>query len=245
VWTQPPDTTPETPTDSEIQRILDNIQSSSNITAARRNACKAAAQVMLEKGFAPAFVAGMLANVCKEGNTGQFESSAYTTNPEPDYLVYMDKNYNYRSEYSSKYIYNKNVNTVYDILTTLKTSSNNTWKINGSRVGFGLGSVQWTFIRTYTLVGMYLEVNGQNNAITIDQAIQAECEMIAYELKDGDFKSVYVDWQKDNAANLNSQTAVYNAGYTICAKYEKPGGGATAANTRGNLAKLIYADIMK
>ena len=55
-------------------------------------------EVLLDDGFAPAFVAGILGNIMVEGDCGRFESSAYISNPdaEPDYLVYPDENYDYR-----------------------------------------------------------------------------------------------------------------------------------------------------
>jgi len=56
----------------------------------------------------------------------------------------MEAHYNYQKEYSGKRIYNNvDVNRVYDILFEINSTSKGTWKINGSRAGFGLGAVQW------------------------------------------------------------------------------------------------------
>jgi len=82
----------------------------------------------------------------------------------------MEAHYNYQKEYSGKRIYNNvDVNRVYDILFEINSTSKGTWKINGSRAGFGLGAVQWTFGRTYTLVQLYLQFNGGGASITSEQ----------------------------------------------------------------------------
>ena len=76
-------------------------------TLSKKDTLVAMAEVLLDDGFAPAFVAGILGNIMVEGDCGRFESSAYISNPdaEPDYLVYMDENYDYREKYSYKLIY--------------------------------------------------------------------------------------------------------------------------------------------
>lgn len=74
------------------QEMVRNLQNSS---LRKKDTLAAMAQVLLDDGFAPAFVAGLLGNIIEEGDCGRFESSAYLSNPdaEPDYLVYMDENY--------------------------------------------------------------------------------------------------------------------------------------------------------
>ena len=67
---------------------------------------------MLESGFDPKFVAGMLGNICYEGNVGLFEYY----NSSQDYMQYMQNHYSYKSNYSGKYIYNVNLNNVYNML---------------------------------------------------------------------------------------------------------------------------------
>ena len=75
-------------------------------TLSQKDTLAAMAEVLLDDGFAPAFVAGILGNIMVEGDCGRFESSAYISNPdaEPDYLVYLDENYDYREKYSYKLI---------------------------------------------------------------------------------------------------------------------------------------------
>lgn len=226
-------------------RILDNIKNSPNIPAGEKtDACIETAKIMLENGYEPSFVAGMLANICKEGAAGKFESSNYVSHPEkePDYLRYMDAHHGYRSKYSGQYIYNNiDVREVYELL---KSFDQQDWNIGGSRVGFGLGSVQWTFSRTYTLVQLYLEVNGNQRIISRPQVIQAESLMILRELQGG-YQHVYTNWKAANSANLNSQIAAGAAGDTLCYNYEKPKSRATSRYERADLARAIYADMMK
>ena len=235
----PPGVVVSTP--SENEQLLININASSNITTAKKPACYAAAKAMLKEGFAPAFIAGLLANIIYEGKTGQFESSAYANQKKrPDYLKYMDANYDYRAKYSGRYIYDSgmNVQTVNGILATLSKTN---WKVGTSRAGFGLGSAQWTFGRSYTLSKLYLEVNGGKATITKDQAIKAEALMFTRELK-GNYASVYSNWKK-NTAKMTGPEAAKQAGITICKNYEVPAFDTSAA--RGKLAKSIYTDMIK
>jgi len=228
---------------AEIQKILNNIKNSSNIPNEKKDSCIATAKVMLENGFAVAYVVGMLANIKHEGNAGLFEGSNYSKNPslKPDYLVYMDANHNYATEYSNKAIYDKNLTTVYNILTDFH---NKNWKIGSSRVGFGLGSIQWTFERTYDLVKLYREVNGSKDKITKEQVIEAESKMIARELAKSSYSGIYSTWKGTNSAKLNSQDAAYDAGYKLCQNYEKPK-DTNQYSIRADFAKKIYPEIVK
>jgi len=226
---------------AEIQQMLNKLSKSSSIPASRMPGALATAKAMLEAGFQPAFVAGMLANICNEGNPGQFESSAYITNLEPSYLKNMDAHYNYRNLYSGQYIYSKNMTTVANMINALNKAG---WKASdGSRMGFGLGGVQWTFQRTYTLFQEYLKANGGASTITQAQVIQAEAQMILNELSSKAYSGIRASWMTANA-NLNTQTAAYDAAARLCTGYEVPANASAAAVTRGNLAKQIYASMM-
>ena len=224
-------------TNKNIEKILSNIKKSSNISRCgdeKIDTCVATAKVMLESGFDPKFVAGMLGNICYEGNIGLFEYY----NSSQDYMQYMQNHYSYKSNYSGKYIYNVNLNNVYNMLKQLHESSGGTWRINGSRVGFGLGSIQWTFGRTYELVKIYREVNGQKSTITKADATKAEGLMISRELNSSDYNYIYNSWK-------NSQSSAYNAAYKICISYEVPADKDNQGIQRGNLAEKIYSDMMK
>ena len=236
--------------ESQIQEILANIQncSTSTIPSDRKEPAIATAQAMLNDGYAPAFVAGMIANIVSEGATGQFESSKYVTNPsaKPDYLVYMDSQYAgtdyYLNNYSGKKIMDVNVQTVYSMLHSLKTASNDTWKINGSRVGFGLGSIQWTFSRSYTLVQLYLEVNNNQATISKAQAIEAEKLMIMRELKSSEYRGIVNTW-RNKCDNINSASAANIAGADLCNRYLRPA-DSSQAQKRATKAEAIYTAMM-
>lgn len=186
---------------------------------------------------------GLLSNICHEGNTGIFEYYNSNTDYHRNLNSYLQTNYSctYVSEYSGQYIYNKNVTTVYNLFTQLK---NMNWSYNGSRIGTGLGCIQWTFNRTYTLINIYREVNGNSSSITQEQALTAEGLMISRELS-GAYIDVYKNWKIENSPNLNSENAAYQAAYDICVNYEKPTDMYNKGDTRGNFAKLIYADIVQ
>ena len=189
--------------------------------------------VLLNKGYEPSFVAGVLGNINHEGNIGMFESSAYISHPEsePQYLKYMDKLYSYRTKYSGKCVTDVSMKELSKLMEKLKSKNYNEGK-------FGLGCVQWTGERTYTLVQLYLHECKNANKITLDQATTAEGKMIVRELS-GDHKYVYDQWKNENA-NKNSANAAYNAGSIICRKYEIPADANNKAITRGNTAKEIY-----
>ena len=224
-------------TNKNIEKVLSNIKNSSNISQygnEKIDTCVATAKVMLESGFDPKFVAGMLGNICYEGNVGLFEYY----NSSQDYMQYMQNHYSYKSNYSGKYIYNVNLNNVYNMLKQINDTSRGTWRINGSRAGFGLGSIQWTFGRTYELVKIYREVNGQNSTITKAQATKAEGLMISRELDSDSYRYIYNNWK-------GSQSSAYNAAYKICVSYEVPANKDYQGKQRGNLAEKIYSDMMK
>ncbi|MCL1879999.1 MAG: phage tail tip lysozyme [Actinomycetia bacterium] len=141
-----------------IEVMLGNIRSSGHVPDDVEAACVDVARTMLKGGYRPAFVAGLLGNICSEGNTGKFESSNYDNapTPEPYYLINMDKFYNYRKGYSGQRIYNKNLTTVYNLVFKLNADG---WYLPGkahtaeNSIGFGLGTVQWSWGRCYTLMG--------------------------------------------------------------------------------------------
>ncbi len=236
--------TPSNPTTPpNLQKILNNIQSSGNIPAAKKAACTVVATELYNLGYETAFIAGVLGNLCHEGNTGIFEYYNTNTNYHPNFNSYLQTYYGttYKAMFSGKYIYNMNLTTVYNIFTDL---NNRGWSYNGVRIGTGVGCIQWTFGRSYTLIKIYREVTGNGSSITKEQALAAEGLMVSRELN-GSYKSVYTTWKKNNAANLNSQDAAYNAAYDVCTKYERPSNMYESGKTRGNFARLVYADLIK
>ena len=216
-----------------LHQMMKKLKSKSSYSAAKKNTMSIIGTVLLNKGYEPSFVAGVLGNINHEGNIGMFESSAYISHPEsePQYLKYMDKLYSYRTKYSGKCVTDVSMKELSKLMEKLKSKNYKEGK-------FGLGCVQWTGGRTYTLVQLYLHECKNANKITLDQATTAEGKMIVRELS-GDHKYVYDQWKNENA-NKNSANAAYNAGSIICRKYEIPADANNKAITRGNTAKEIY-----
>ena len=212
-------------------------------TLSKKDTLVAMAQVLLDDGYAPAFVAGILGNILVEGDCGRFESSAYTANPDakPDYLVYLDENYDYREKYSYKLIYEGvSVKEVYAMILELGPEG-----ANGRGSCFGLGCLQWTsYERIKRLVENYLAVNGNTDTITLAQVQQAEGMTVSYELANT-YKSVYTTWQSENP-DQNTTEAAFAAGVIVCVRYGVPVGynTETVQNTRGALAESVYNVMM-
>ena len=212
-------------------------------TLSKKDTLVAMAEVLLDDGFAPAFVAGILGNIMVEGDCGRFESSAYISNPdaEPDYLVYMDENYDYREKYSYKLIYEGiSLQEVYNMILELGPEG-----ANGRGSCFGLGCLQWTsYERIKRLVENYIEVAGGAATITLAQVQEAEGMTVSYELNNT-YRSVYTTWQSENA-DQNTTEAAFAAGVIVCVRYGVPVGYNTEAvqNTRGALAEAVYNVMM-
>ena len=212
-------------------------------TLSKKDTLVAMAQVLLDDGYAPAFVAGILGNILVEGDCGRFESSAYTSNPdaEPDYLVYLDENYDYREKYSYKLIYEGiSLQEVYNMILELGPEG-----ANGRGSCFGLGCLQWTsYERIKRLVENYIEVAGDADTITLAQVQEAEGMTVSYELNNT-YRSVYTTWQSENA-DQNTTEAAFAAGVIVCVRYGVPVGYNTeeVQNTRGALAEAVYNVMM-
>ena len=209
----------------------------------KKDTLVAMAQVLLDDGYAPAFVAGILGNILVEGDCGRFESSAYVSNPDaqPDYLRYLDENYDYREKYSYKLIYEGiSVKEVYAMILELGPGG-----ANGRGSCFGLGCLQWTsYERIKRLVENYLSVNGNSDSITLAQVQEAEGMTVSYELAHT-YKSVYTTWQSENP-DQNTAEAAFAAGVIVCVRYGVPVGYNTedVQNTRGGLAEAVYNVMM-
>ena len=218
------------------QRAVSNLQADTSLglKGNKKTSITVMARTLLDAGYEPTFVAGVLANIIKEGSVGQFESSAYKSG-EPAYLVYMDKNYSYRSKYSGKNVTSVSLSALYQMLVNLQKGG---WKGK-----FGLGCAQWTGGRTKTLVEIYKNEAGGSDRITFSQASKAECRMIIKELS-GNKKWVYTGW-KSASAKMTAANAAYEAGSRFCLNYEVPANRTVKARERGNLAKKVYQVIMK
>ena len=133
--------------------------------------------LLFDKGYEPAFVAGVLANINHEAPIGKFESSAYDKYPEdkPKYLKYMDEKYQYRKKYSGKIITEVSLRELGSLLDNLKRD-------NWEKGKFGLGCVQWTGSRTYDLYVVYKKECGNCNKISLSDATSSEGKLIINEL---------------------------------------------------------------
>ena len=127
--------------------------------------------LLFDYEYETSFVAGVLANIYHEGSIGKFESSAYSSNRKPQYLEYMDTLYNYSTLYSNKLITQVSLYDLSNVLWQCKAA-------NWTQGKFGLGCVQWTGERTYTLVEHYLRECNNADKISLEQVISAEGKMI-------------------------------------------------------------------
>ena len=236
------------------ETIIQNLQNcpTSVIPSKDKPTCVAVASHMLRQGYEVAFVAGMLGNIIAEGTIGQFEISNYKTHPEakPDYLVYMDTNYNgtnfYLNNYSGKNITEVNVIAVWNMLQDLNNQSNGTWNIGNSRVGFGLGCFQWTFDRTYTLGELYVsKLTPGSSSITQAQAIEAEATMITNEMNSLKHRPALEKWREEYPINWSCGAAANRAGALICLKYVMPYNMENKAPLRGAKAEAIFGEMIK
>ena len=170
--------------------------------------------LLFDNNYPASFIAGVLGNIYHEGKIGYFESSAYKNlDRKPQYLKYMDELYNYAEKYSGKIITEVSMNELNDVLNKLKAD-------NWQKGKFGLGCIQWTGERTYTLFKLYQQECNNEDSIDINQAITAEGKMVMNELK-GNYQFVYKNWDNENP-DKNSKEAAYNAGRILCLKYEVP-----------------------
>ena len=135
------------------------------------------------------------------------------------------------------------VDSTYNMLCELAEQSNNTWYIDGSRVGFGLGCIQWSFARTLNLVNAYREINNNSNSITTEQACQGEALLMLRELGSSEYNSIISSWKAANAS-LNSSSAASSAGSYLCNNYIRPKDDTgSVASTRATRAAAIYSAI--
>jgi hypothetical protein len=129
------------------------------------------------------------------------------------------------------------------MLCELANRSNNTWYVNGSRVGFGLGCIQWSFARTLNLVNAYREINNFSNVITTEQACQGEALLMLRELGSSEYNSLISSWKSANTS-LGTSSAASSAGSYLCNNYIRPkDDSGSVASARATRAASIYSAI--
>ena len=86
--------------------MINKLIESSYVNKDKKETIKIIGNLLFDKGYETAFIAGVLGNVHSEAKIGHFESSNYKSNPsaKPQYLKYMDDLYNYNTLYSGKSI---------------------------------------------------------------------------------------------------------------------------------------------
>lgn len=132
--------TATTKVNNTVQKMLDNIRNGTAVSASKKEACLLAAETLLNKGYEPAFVAGLLGNIVAEGDIGLFE--LYNTGQ--DYHLnlngYLQEYYNttYNEMFHGKYIYEMDLNKVYEIVTNLK---NMNWRVSQEQANRWSGGV--------------------------------------------------------------------------------------------------------
>ena len=231
--------------------MLNNLRNSSfffcgQSYAGKKNTMIEVAEKMLDAGFEPAFVAGALGNVAKEGSCGMFENvfgyskSFVSTNygSNHNYIAHMNgwtewcshgHDHSEYRQYAGKVIYNGfSLSAVSNMLDRYKNE--------GWLATFGLGCLQWTWAETIELVNYYKNEVGSSDTITYSQCVSAEARMIANKLRNS---YAYSYWKSQNASNLGSADAAYSAGYEICVKYEIPADKINQGQMRGNIAREI------
>lgn len=215
--------------ESEIIIYIKNLSESDlNIIHQKRKEMVIMSEVLLREGYECEFVAGILANIAAEGTAGAFESSNYINTEEPDYLVYMDKYFNYKEDFSGNNISDVGITKTWELICDLENS-----KGMGK---FGLGCVQWTDNRTKELVNCYMEFCGENDYPTLEQCLQVESLFIARELN-STYKDVYENWKVMSIGEEPCQRA-YRAGKVICEQYESP--RTNSASDRAEFSEKIF-----
>ena len=211
----------------KIQKMLDNLKNDKTLGLSKdqKTSMIMAAERLLKENFEVKFVAGVLGNIMREGSYGEFEDSAYRPNskiPKPPYLDYMDKNFEYRKNFSGKNIQDIGIKATLELLKKAKQS--------GYKGKFGLGMVQWTEDRTEGLLKSYQKY-AKSDKPTKKECMEAEINFMVDELK-GEFSDVYEAWKND------SKTA-RKAGEIFSDDYVKPGVPGEATE-RGKNAVNIY-----
>jgi len=200
-------------------------------------------QGMLDRGFEPAFVAGMLGNVMAEGSIGEFERASNHA-----YLQYVLNNHDYANRFAGRYVYNMGatLQELYDIISNRMSSAGNNVNL------FGLGTMQFTNgPRIVHIVENYMLISGGGGSITREQAAEAEIITLIQQLEGHGMHTgphpihggwgfdLYALWRNRNAVNYNSDAAARDAAGLIVHHFLRPDAAETAATIRGNNASDI------
>ena len=229
-------------------RMMNNVANDATLrieSADRREAMVVVGRTLLANGYEPAFAAGMMANVMREGNFGQFEGAGNQA-----YLQYFITNHNYVTRFSRQHLYNVDIT-----LQELRRMTENA--PNPTNI-FGLGILQWTNRpRFFSLLNQYEIVSGGTGRITRDQVVEAETRQMMLELPGHGMHTgphpigggwgfnLPAFWRTHNQGNLLSEQAAGHAGELITLAYTRPAQTQDRAFTRKNDAIDIFRVMMR
>jgi len=251
------------------EEIMANLKNKLNFIDYKKEAMIEAAEQMLDKGYDPKFIAGMLGNIQNEGTPGMLESSSYKSKPIKCYLQCMNDNFEYLNKYSSKSITELGINEIKELsdnvakkkegLKLYFNSTEPTYKYdyclqdgNEKKKGdpcspaFGFGMIQWTdhHRRNNTLneYKYYMEHNFKNYGKLDNYPSVEQSARI-------EVNAMLLELERDienpsfNKIYDNwlkeSNNSPYSAGYVISKKYEKPA-SENEHQIRGENAENIY-----
>ena len=223
---------PKLPPIPETHKMIKKLEES-HIYGTKMSSLSIIGNLLFDKEVEASFIAGILANIYHGENIGKFESSNYDLNPDekPEYLKYMDENYNYSFRYSNKLITDVSIEELGEMLSKLK-------KDNWEKGKFGLGCVQWRGERTYKLYELYKQESDDILHITPEQATLAEGKMLINEFR-SNYISIYNQWKSENQ-NKNSAVAAYRAAHNIYTKYVNPNDDIEQARIKARTAYNMY-----
>ena len=220
----------------QVEVYLNNLENSDyfkSLSEDKQFTIYSISSVLLDEGYEPEFVAGVLGNIMAENSVGYFENSNYKTNPyeEPNYLKLMDKKYNYQNLFSNRSICEVGLEKTIVLIG----------KIDGVNEQFGLGCVQWTGSRTKTLVEYYQAECGDDMILSRDECATAEGKLLIDELA-GSHASAYTEW-KANIVGLDSNEQVYQAAVCFHDEFVRSDHPETIPD-RADFAQAFYCAMM-
>ncbi len=189
-------------------------------------------RIMLQEGYDAEFVAGMLGNIESEGSAGHLESSNYSQNKPPAYIVELNT-HGYEN-YSGG-----NIGTI-GVSQLIAYSDYIHDKCN---IGaYGVGCIQWTsWNRHRELLETYQQMN--NNYPTVNECIKTEATYMLYEISpDSKGFSGLMGKVNEKTAGMEGEQEAYETAVVLCKQYIKPKEDTSAK--RGEMAKKIYRAMM-
>ena len=236
----------------QIGIMTENLLRAPSVGGTKRSHAAYIARSMLESGFEPAFVAGLIANFTQEGSFGVFENLNYSSATTLGYVRHMhgwdydDGHWDTYEKYSF-YTCTLYGNDKYGVPVSLSEVSALVDTLIGegyTTAIFGMGCMQWTYYSR--LAGLFRTYRqfASGDHITEDECIRAELSFMQSELSGG-YSYIYRNWKVACGDEPNSSATAYDAGYRVCYYYEIPSGSRreTVSEARGIIAEQIYREM--